>query len=551
MHIKLDYSKKHIFIFFFIFFSSIYPQIVYEPIESKIYSFLDNLSSKGIIELDDIITPYSRTYIASKLIDIKKNEKSLTTIQKEELDFFIKDFGLEIDMLDTTVQLDDFNYFGKDKYDRIRLLTYSDDLFKINISPILGYEYGSLKGESYLHRWNGLRFYGYLGTNIGFSFEFRDNMEKGENLDWEKDLTRETGVIRYPKSSNSFEYNEVRTNLSYNWNWGEISIGKDFMEWGYGESGKLVLSNKAPSFPFIRLDIRPTDWLSFNYMHCWISSDVVDSNEIYNTYFDNAKRIIYRDKYLATHTLNIFPIEGLTISLGESIVYSDEIKIEYLIPLMFFRLADHYRSRNNNSAGDNSQFYFSVSSRNHVKNTHLYSSLFIDEITISGLFDKQKQRNQFGFTLGGSVFDLPFDNLKLTVEYTKIYPFVYEHYIPTQTYQSNSYEMGHWMGDNADQIYGSLKYKFMRGLDIIIWGEYIRKGSEGIVDQQYEQPQPPFLFGYRKNHTHFGVNVSYEILHELFVRARYQNTKISGAEEDGTLVDEKYSTFTIALSYGL
>jgi hypothetical protein len=66
------------------------------------------------------------------------------------------------------------------------------------------------------------------------------------------------------------------------------------------------------------------------------------------------------------------------------------------------------------------------------------------------LFDSYKQRNQLGFTFGGSVTDLPIENLTATIEYTKIYPFVYRHYIQTKDYQSAGYSLGHWMGHNAD-----------------------------------------------------------------------------------------------------
>ncbi|MFN3695740.1 MAG: capsule assembly Wzi family protein, partial [Ignavibacterium sp.] len=265
------------------------------------------------------------------------------------------------------------------------------------------------------------------------------------------------------------------------------------MEWGYGESGLLVLSQKAPSFPFIRLDVNPVEWLNFNYFHGFLASDVIDSNA---TYFHETggERIVYREKYIASHTLSVKPTKGLTLSLGESIVYADKFEFSYLFPLIFFRVNDHHLSRQINEAGSNSQFFFSVSSGNHLKNTHLYGSLFIDELTITNIFDKEKQRNQFGYSLGTSLTDLVFDNLTLTLEYTRIFPFVYEHYIQTTTYQNASYNLGHWMGSNGDLIYASINYRFLRGLQATLWTQYIRKGDKGNAYLQYQtQPPPPFL----------------------------------------------------------
>ncbi len=136
-----------------------------------------------------------------------------------------------------------------------------------------------------------------------------------------------------------------------------FQLEKILLIWGYGEGGLLTLSSKAPSFPYLRLDLYPTDWISFNYFHAWLESDVVDSTGIYPSYRDGYSRIQYRSKYLASHTLTLRPFTGLSFSLGESVVYSDKLESLYLFPLSFFRAADHYYSNQSNDAGANSQFF--------------------------------------------------------------------------------------------------------------------------------------------------------------------------------------------------
>ncbi len=583
----------------------LHSQVVYEPIHSGVYDFLDRMAQKGLIEFHDEIRPVSREYIAEKLLQLKiKNpprrtgsklkNSELSEVELEDLEFYLKDFGIELktiensrykrgswetakfeiqnskisdspsnqelrtknqeprtNTLQTTDNVPQTTLVNWDPYGRWRLFSYEDDLFKINASPILGYELGTRDGAKYSHRWNGIALYGYLSDNIGFNFRFWDNSEDGTTIDQTKSFTPQTGVIIAKADANNIQYSEVNANITYNWSYGDISIGKDFMSWGYGQSGLLVLSDKAPSFPFIRLDINPTSWLRFNYFHAWLASDVIDSTSLYSTALLNTNRDQYRSKFLASHTLTITPTNGLDISLGESIVYSDKLEISYLIPLMFFRLADHYLSQASNNAGGNSQFFLGVSSRDQIKNTHLYGSLFIDEITVEGLFDPAKQRNQFGFTLGGSITDLPVDNLTLTAEFTKIFPYVYTHYIPTQTYQSSGYVMGHWMGNNADLVYGAVNYRFLRGLQATLWGQYIRKGEQGPEAGQYEQPQPPFLSGLRTNYSYLGAEVKYEITHELFARFQYQTTKISQQQSDLSFSDHRLNEFYAALYYGI
>jgi len=536
---------------------AVFSQVVYEPLHRDVYNYLRRLSQKGILEFHDEIRPLSRKYIAEKLLEASEISDQLTPLEKDELRFFKQDYYHEIWFINGTGKdTTHIDFFSRDPEERWRFFTYGSEAFKVNLSLILGGEIGYLDKAERTHFWNGFYTYGYISDVLGFSFDFRDNVENGTTIDKSKVFTPVTGVnaksdetaIDY--SADKLEYSEAKGVISNDWKWGSIAVGKDFMEWGYAENGLLVLSQKAPSFPFIRLDVYPVDWLGFNYFHGWLASDIIDSTDIYYSKSGDV-RYKFREKYIASHTLTLRPTKGLDISLGESIIYSDRLEILYLIPVMFFRLADHYLSRQQNSAGDNAQIFVAVSSRGHIKNTHLYGTIFIDEITLSGLFDSNKQRNQFGFTIGSSVVDLPINNLTLKLEYSKIYPFVYQHFIPTTTYESASYVMGHWMNNNADQVYASIKYRFLRGLEAMGWIRYIRQGERGSTDQQYEQPQPPFLFGLRTNHTHLGGLIKYEILHELFVRLRYQFTKVSEQKENLSFIDKNMHEFHFAVYYGL
>jgi hypothetical protein len=540
-----------------VFFSTAFSQVVYEPLHRDVYQYLSRLAQKGIIEFNDQVKPVSRIYIAEKLNELNINPSAITSLEKEELNFYLMDYDRELKFIrNEKIENEEITIAGKDPAGRTRLFSYADDLFTLNVSPIFGYKIGSRDEAKLTHFWNGIYTYGYLTDHIGVSFDFRDNNESGTTIDKFKRFTPVTGtnersdanVLNY--SPNKIEYSEAKTVIAANWKWGSAAIGKEFLEWGYGESGKLVLSQKAPSFPFIRLDINPVDWFSFNYIHAWLLSDVKDTSDVYFSDFGQ-ERFFYRDKFLASHSLTIKPFRGLHISIGESMIYSDQLELSYLIPFMFFRLADHYLSRQLNPAGSNAQIFASISSRNHIPNTHLYGTVFIDEITITHLFNSERQRNQFGFSIGGSVVDLPLDNLSLTLEFTKIYPFVYKHYISTTTYQSASYNLGHWIGHNADQIYASLEYRILRGLKTKLWGQYIRKGEEDDITGIFVQPQPPFLFGLRKNYSYFGGSLQYELLHELFARLEFQTTNSSIQQEDLSFIDKTLNEFYFSVYYGL
>jgi len=550
-------NKTLLITFLLVIVSSAFSQVVYEPLHRDVYNFLSRLSQRSVIDFHDEIRPLARKYIAEKLLEAENNLNQLTKLEKEELKFFKKDFHHEIWLNnDGEKQIEHMEFFSNDPAGRWRFFSYGSDVFKVNLSLILGAEIGSLDEEKRTHFWNGFYTYGYITDVLGVSFDFRDNAENGTTIDKDKRFSPVTGVnersnhtiVNY--SIDKIEYSEAKGIIATDWDWGTVAVGKDFLEWGYGENGLMVISQKPPSYPFIRLDVYPVEWLSFNYFHGWLASDVFDSTDIYYS-TTGGPRFSFRDKFIASHTLTLRPLKGLDVSLGESIVYSDKLEVLYLFPLTFFRLADHYLSRQHNSAGNNAQFFASVSSRGHLKNTHLYGTLFIDEITLNGLFDSQSQRNQIGFTLGSSITDLLIDNLTAKLEYSKIYPYAYDHFISTTTYESASYVLGHWMGNNADQVYASLKYRLLRGLEAKVWARFIRQGEKGDPDGQYEQPQPAFLSGLRTNHTYFGASVKFEFLHELFVRARYQLTKTSTQQEDMSFIDKNISEFHFAVYYGL
>lgn len=561
--------KTKSLILFILFLTAAHAQVVFEPSWHDVYNYLDRLSQKGVIEYDDLLKPLPRTYIYEKLVEAEKKENQLTNLEKEELNYFKKEYFFEMKLTGDTAQYNKSpNFFGKDEAGRFRLFSYSNEVFKVNVSPVLGYKLTWPGKERNRNSWNGLYSYGYLSGLIGYSMDLRVHNEQGSYLDPFRYFTPEQGIIPSARTNlesheNSFDYSEVKGMVSAGWSWGDIVFAKDFITYGYAKSGNLVLSDKAPSYPFIRIDIHPVKWLNFHYFHAWLSSDVIDSVN-----YEAGLRSIYRNKYFAWHCLTVTPLIGLDVSLGESVVYADRLEPVYLMPFMFYFLADNYLSnREEGHKGDsNLQLFLSVSSRNHIKNTHLYGTFFVDELTLAGLtgsllsynkhtmggtvFGSSRVRSQLGFTLGGSIADLPVENLTFTVEYTRINPFVYQHHDPAQTYANSGYILGDWIGPNADIFYLNFNYRILRGLQFNLWGEYIRRGSESD-SLQYANTQPPFLYGLNQHYKYFGINLNYEPVHEFNAAISFRTNLESDEQSDGLFIDNRINEFSFSVYYGL
>ena len=136
--------------------ANLFAQVVYEPLYKDVYDFLRRLSTKGIIEYNDEFRPLSRKYLAEKLIEAKKLPELLTEVQKADLKFYKKDYYHEIWFIKNEKNEKRVDFFSNDPAGRWRVFSYGDENFKMNLSPILGYQIGSIESAKATHLWNGI-----------------------------------------------------------------------------------------------------------------------------------------------------------------------------------------------------------------------------------------------------------------------------------------------------------------------------------------------------------------------------------------------------------
>lgn len=537
--------KSFVLFSFLIFTATSYGQIN-ESRQNIVYEYLYRMAQKGLIRWMDIQTPMDRKDIHAALTQLSSRQ-DLSKREKTELTFYLQEYAF--DTVNTEAP-EELVILKKDKSNRFRSFLYEKGENKIFLDPMFGSHYFKSNGKDNLHYYSGVRLAGYFGKHWGINFSYRDNTEKGDTLNRDRAFTLEEGVVKTISNKELLNYGNLNYNIGYRWSSGSISAGKDNLSWGYGINGSMVVSGKAPAFPYVKLEFQPWKWLHFSYFHGWLQSNIIDSVQTYNTgsgIFDST-RAVYRSKFIAHHAITVTPTKGLDISIGESVIYSDRLELGYLVPISFFRAFDHYYSQYNIQAGDNSQFFGLISSRNHIKNTHLYAQIFIDEIRASKIFDSKEKRNQLGYTLGINHTDLFFHYLTAGVEYGRINPFVYNNLIPTQTYQSNNYLLGDWMGNNADRLYLFLQYTPLPKLKLKTWHQQIRKGLPGTLYQQYfQQPQPEFLFQRLYNLAETGFTVNYEWLNKLVLNLKVTTMKMDYFNSPA----QRNKSFKIGFSYGL
>ena len=320
----------------------------------------------------------------------------------------------------------------------------------------------------------------------------------------------------------------MRGGIVWGWKWGSIGLVKDQIQWGTNYHGSTIFSGRTPSFAMIKLYMKPVEWFELNYYHGWLVSEVVDSSRSYTTTGGDF-RTVFRDKYIAANIMTFLPTRGLAISVGNSIIYSD-IKVQpaYLIPVMFFKSIDH--TLNHDIENQNSQMFLDFSIR-RIKNLHLYSTIFFDEFSITRV--KTHSRHNFvSQKYGGRLSNWPIRNTAITLEYTLTNPVVYKHRVPTTTFETNQFNLGHYLRDNSDEIYGAIDFRPFRGL--LIRGEviYARHGNEYAYTTGVMADELPIMKDITWQNTTYSLTGRWEFIHDSWLFLSVAQSNIQGFNVD-------------------
>ncbi|HOS45663.1 MAG TPA: hypothetical protein PLQ69_04210, partial [Paludibacter sp.] len=115
----------------------------------------------------------------------------------------------------------------------------------------------------------------------------------------------------------------------------------------------------------------------------------------------------------------------------------------------------------------------------------------------------------------------------------------YKHSIPNITYASNSYNLGHFLGDNSEDIYAAINYKPIRGLDFKLFYnnakhgneyEYIRRGEDpnGLYGNIVTIISNPSLGDIIWSNQTFGLHITYEVFRNSYAIVKLENSDIRG-----------------------
>lgn len=491
---------------------------------TKVYDYIDELITDGIVVNQTALRPYTRNQIADMLMQAQKADSLLSNRQRNELKFYLNEFALENEMMvDNYIQYTDHRTFSLSLVDPQFSYKSLNNMFKFRIRPILGADITGSKKGVLVQRWWGAEVQMDIAKHLSIWGSLRDNSWNGNWLN--KDYYPSSGSriygarihygasqvmpalsslagVQYKEASYGGDFSDSKGGINlYSW-WGSIGIQRENISWGNAYHSSNILSGRNPAVPMITLQLTPCKWFQFDYFHAWLVSNVLDSTTYY---LENTTQGVnalpnYRpyNKFMAANMFTFTPIKQLSVSLGNSIVYAEQtIQAAYLIPIAFYKSLDHLLTKGIRTQNQNSQAFASISLR-PVNHLHLYGSFFVDEIKFSRFKPSEPENNPISYLVGFNWSGWPIDGLSLRGEFMRSYIACYTHSIDVLTWESNSYNMGHYMGDNAQSIYGELAYRPVRGLLLKLSYThdtkynsyaYLRDNiSETIAQKPFDQP---------------------------------------------------------------
>jgi len=569
---------------------SLHAQRIPQAIEyTEIYDFLEELTTDGVIRSNAAIKPYTRDHIARLLAEAQTKDSLLNQRQRDDLQFYMQDYALELDTLPTY-----YSYGHRHvtqwitKVSNLSLADPSlhiltkDKIFKMRIRPILGMDLMVNRKGLLTHRWYGAEIQMDIAHHVSIWGSLRDNSWNGRGLNSEYFyspeyynpfgkvmgaritqpgyLTNRPGV-QYKEADYGGDFSDSRGGIAlYAW-WGSIGVQRERIQWGDAQHCSNILSAHNPAVPMVTLQLTPCKWFQFDYFHAWLVSNVIDSTYYYiEQQSTSGTQREYRpaNKFMAANMFTFMPCKYVQFSFGNSIIYGERtVQAAYFIPIAFYKSLDHLLTKGLHSENQNSQAFASISVRptDHLR---LYGSFFIDEFKLARLKPSNPQRNPISYLVGFNWSGWPVKGLALRGEFTRAYIATYAHSIEVLQYTSNSYQMGHYMGANAQSIFVQLAYRPTRSLRLMLdytrdtkytAYDYIRGDIGKIISET------PFV---NARWTNDIVNFSavYEVFNNCYahIDMTYNNARAASLEElvqySPVYLHGQNFTFTCGLSFG-
>jgi hypothetical protein len=510
----------------------------YLPLNHRAYDFLERMELHYFITGAHLGTkPITRSQTAELLVITANHKTILAKADREELEALLDEFGPDIPsqqglVWDDRGPIEKLPDFLKSFLYRNRrnLYSASGDKYTLFFDPNIVSQatVSSLKTSA-----NDERIYDYgsgfvtrgtIGDHLGFFVDIIDSQEWGSRTYPVQKETTLPGRGFVTFKGNHAEFDETIASLTWTDGPFRIQFGRDKTIWGHGKEGTLGLFNFASPCNLLRLE---TQFWRLKYS--FIAAELIQYPPMAEFYYQNPPKAgadsVAIKKLFSAHRLDIDFTNRLNMGFYETVIYGGRWELGYLNPVMFFRGAEHtYGDHDNVGMGADFRFF-----PHHSQS--IYGEVFVDDIKTTKL-----GTGWYGNKLAGQIgtflvepFNIP--DVDARIEYTRIEPWVYTHTYPINVYDHYGTGLGYPMDPNSDKLSFDIRKRFSRRLATEISYHHYRHGANptgknvgGDLHQGFrtgDSKTAHFLDGILEKRNDTGIDVSYELLFQLYLKAGY------------------------------
>lgn len=542
-----------------------YSQVELIDVNDNVYSYLERMYNKGIIDYNSASIPLSKDAVSKLLIEVNNQPNKLTSTDKNILKKYFIEYNIE------NKDANELGFFNKPRFNDLfnndkqkYLYIYKDSTFKFYLDGIGSFTERISSGDSMgshksLMGELGFRFKANFNGILAAYLRASNNAQvSGSEADF--DFVRRTnpkidatGTVSYGGRT---YYNNYEGYLRYQakTNWIAVSIGRYPMVQGLGFIDNLFMSRNSIPYDFVKLDLN-SKIFKYTFSYGSIRGDSLGKK--------------MESKNVSSHRLDISFSKGFKLGVFESVIISNSpFSFTFLNPVSFLASAEFNKPSQGYNEDINNTMLGIDAIVKPVNNLSFQGSFLVDDLEFSTLFKPEaKEINKFAYQLGGfwsDAFTIP--NLELKLEYTKIDPFVYSHTTNKSTYANWGYSLGHALPPNSDEIAVQLKYPVSSRVRFNIDFKFQRSGDGNILDSLGRivgtyggdlnrsngvgnaTRTPVFLEGNRKNRTIFNLHAEVEPIKQYFLTADFTNKIFDNIFESRKMTDN-YFTLGLRVDY--
>ncbi|MCU0643710.1 MAG: capsule assembly Wzi family protein, partial [bacterium] len=254
----------------------------------------------------------------------------------------------------------------------------------------------------------------------------------------------------------------------------ELTLGRDFLNWGSGRTGRLLFSDHAQPLDQLKIN--------FNYKALSFTALAVDldqwelSDSLVAEY-----RIKKANRFLTSHRLTINLFNTFYIGFTEALVYGgphSSWELKYHNPLLYY----HGELLNHGGYDGNGLLYLDFDCY-PWRNWQFYGEILIDDFQLEKSEQVDLEPNQIGMIFGfrhAGIFG--WQGSTIGLEYIRIANRTYNSWQEWEKFVHFNKTIGYELGNNFDRWNMIADWWLMNGLQLGLECDIIRKGEGSVLD---------------------------------------------------------------------